>query len=369
MSKKIYVIAGEASGDLYGSQLVSAANKINPNIIWQGWGGEKLKSEKVNIDVRYEDANFMGFIEVAKNILKILSLFRLTKKNIIAFKPDAILLIDYPGFNLRMAKWAKNRNIPVYFFIAPQVWAWKESRIEIIRNCITKLFIILPFEKKYFEDHQVKAFYFGHPLMNIIQNRIQDTNFKSSHNFSNKPIFALLPGSRLQEIEIMLPVFLEAAKQKSNYQIAIAGLVQHKHVYEKWRHKLSVDCHIIYNNTYSLLQIAELALVTSGTATLETGLFGVPQIVCYKGNALSYQIAKRLIKVKYISLVNLIMDKQIVPELIQDDMNSTRILEEITKLEQVNYKSEMQTNYNFLHQKLYFPDTFERIAHELLKDI
>ncbi|MEO6190513.1 MAG: lipid-A-disaccharide synthase [Saprospiraceae bacterium] len=368
MIERIYLIAGEASADLHGSNLVNAINKLHPHIQWKGWGGQKLLSQGLDIDIRYEEANFMGFIEVIKNLPRILHFFKITKKSILEFKPDAIILIDYPGFNLRIATWAKKYNIPVYYYIAPQVWAWKESRVNIIRKCVKKLFVILPFEKEYFGKHGIQVEYYGHPLMKHIIEYRPDIDFRLQNGLSNKSIIALLPGSRIQEIKTMLPIFLQALAKECKHQIVIAGLTQHQALYNEIRSEIGLKTTVVYNCTYDLLSHSRMALVTSGTATLETALFGVPQIVCYKGNSISYFIAKRLVKVSYISLVNLILGRQVISELIQNEMNVDSIRKELNLLISPNHRRKIIDSYKELNSLLYVNNTSTQIAEEILKD-
>ncbi|MCC6815601.1 MAG: lipid-A-disaccharide synthase [Saprospiraceae bacterium] len=365
--KKIYIIAGEASGDLHGSNLVKSINKISPNITWKGWGGNLLAAEGVNIDVRCEEANFMGFVEVLANIFKILKLFKLTKKSILEFKPDALLLIDYPGFNLRMAVWAHSNKIPVYYYIAPQVWAWKESRVNILRNCIKKLYVILPFEKEYFKKHNINAEYYGHPLLNTIQNFINNPEFRIRHNLNQQEIIALLPGSRIQEIKNLLPIFLKSLANETEYQIVIAGLIQHKELYYKIISEIGIKVNVVYNDTYNLLYNSKAALVTSGTATLETALFKVPQVICYKGNILSYYIAKQLVKVPYISLVNLIAQKKIVTELIQSELSLQNVKMELYKLLKSESRNIQLKEYELLFRVL--SNSTSDLANNLLLEL
>lgn len=364
--KKIYIIAGEASGDLHGSNLVHAMNKISPGLIWRGWGGSKLESEGVQIDVRYEEANFMGFIEVVKNLPRILRLFKITKTNILEFLPDALILIDYPGFNLRMARWAKQHNIPVYYYIAPQVWAWKESRVNIIRSCVKKLFVILPFEKAYFKKHNIDAEYYGHPLLKYVQEFKADKEFRKKNNLDNKSIIALLPGSRTQEIKTMLPIYLQALNKECKHQIVIAGLPQHKEIYDDIRSSIGLKTSVVYNDTYNLLANSRIALVTSGTATLETALFKLPQVVCYKGNAVSYQIAKRLVKVPFISLVNLIMERKIISELIQNDLTPDNIRKELYSLITPDTRRQLLQDYSQLHERLNHDGSVNELAQRII---
>lgn len=369
MSKHIYIIAGEASGDLYGSKLLAALHAIDPELKVRGWGGEKMAAEGCALDVRYEEASFMGFAEVILNLRKIMGLFKLTKKSILRDKPDAMVLIDYPGFNLRMAEWAKKNNIKVYFYIAPQAWAWKENRVLKLKKYVDKLFIILPFEKEFFSRHGINAYYFGHPLMHHIKEFKADPDFLKRNQLDERPVIALLPGSRKQEIKTMLKIFLQGLEDFKSYQLVIAGLPHHQELYQEIIEKSNIHCKVIYQETYNLLSISKAALVTSGTATLETALFGVPQIVCYKGNWISYQIAKRLIKVKYISLVNLIADQKIIEELIQDDMNPERISYELTQLLEPQKYQEIKNAYSALHELLILPDTEKRIAEVIYHDL
>lgn len=365
---KIYIISGESSGDLHAGKLCLELKKRNPDLMIRGWGGQHLASAGAVIDVRYEKVNFMGFTEVLKNLSTIFKLFRQTKKSILEFKPDALILIDYPGFNLRMATWASKHGIPVYYYIAPQVWAWKEKRVRILKEAVKKLFIILPFEKDYFASHGIQAYYYGHPLVPLIHSFQFDRDFRIKNNLSNKAIIALLPGSRKQEIQTMLPIFLESIKAECKYQIVVAGMNQHKQLYEGILQTSGVKVHIVYNDTYNLLHQSHLAIVTSGTATLETGLFGVPEIVCYKGNHLSYLLAKKLIKVKFICLVNLIADKKVVQELIQQECNPIRIKEELSKLKDHLVKRHVKSELKEIHHLLAGNNPYENVALEMMKD-
>jgi lipid-A-disaccharide synthase len=312
---RVYIISGEASGDLHGGKLCKELKKINPDIQIRGWGGDQLASAGAIVDVRYERVNFMGFTEVLKNIFTILKLLRQTKKTILEYKPDALILIDYPGFNLRMASWAKANSIPVYYYIAPQVWAWKEKRVKILKEAVKKLFIILPFEKDFFSKHGLTSYYYGHPLLQLIHEFKYNRDFRIKNQLTNQSIIAILPGSRRQEIKTMLPIYLEAVKKECKFQIVLAGLTQHQDLYESICNTSDAKIKIVYNDTYNLLHQAKLAIVTSGTATLETGLFGVPEVICYKGNRISFEIAKRLIKVELTKLKNHTVRRRIKSEL------------------------------------------------------
>ncbi len=367
--KKLYIIAGEASGDLHGGKVLEKLKVIHPDLIVRAWGGDHLEAAGAMIDVRYERINFMGFSEVLKNIHKIILLFRSAKKSIVEFNPEALLLIDYPGFNLRMAKWAYSKNIPVYYYIAPQIWAWKENRVHTIKETVRKLFIILPFEKDYFAKHGIQAYYFGHPLLESIQKFRWNPSFREDYGLSNQSIIAILPGSRAQEIKTMLPIYLEAVRLECKYQVVIAGLKQHKSLYEELCKSKSLYPKIIYNDTYNLLHQARLAIVTSGTATLETALFGVPEVVCYKGNFLSYWFAKKLIKVKFISLVNLISNKKVVQELIQSDCTPTRIKSEMNILKHSLTRSMVKSELKLLQQVLKGDKPYDQVARMISKDL
>ncbi|MBX7162105.1 MAG: lipid-A-disaccharide synthase [Saprospiraceae bacterium] len=344
---KIYTIAGESSGDIHGSNLVREIKRINPSIEFYGWGGELMESEGVRLGINYHKASFMGFVEVIKHLPQIIRLFSITKKQIEEFKPHAILLIDYPGFNLRMAKWAFERNIRVYYYISPQVWAWKESRVLHMKKYIHQLFVILPFEKDFFKKHGVESHFVGHPLFDHIQKFNTEKNCSQFFNPKSKKVLALLPGSRRQEIKTMLPLFLQASKQLEEYHIVLAGMSRHKDLYHELVNEAD-HINILLDSTYNILKQADCAIVTSGTATLETALFKVPQVVCYKGNKISYWIAKKLVKVKYISLVNLILDKEAVTELIQNDCNPTQIVQSVLKLKDDNYSQQLLKDYDLL---------------------
>ncbi len=330
MQKKIFIICGEASGDLHASNAIAAMLQQNNNLLFKGWGGNLMQQKEVTILKHYKDLAFMGFAEVLKNINTIRKNFKICKQQILNFNPDLIIFVDYPGFNLRMAKWAKINGYKTCYYISPQIWAWKEGRIKSIKKYIDKMIVILPFEKDFYSKHKMQVDYVGHPLVPVI------SNFKANNiitkPFSNKPIVALLPGSRKQEINKKLPIMLGVSLAFPNYQFIIAKAPGvDDSFYEKFIQN-NKNISVVSGNTYKLLQQSQAALVTSGTATLETALFKVPQIVCYKGSAISFAIAKKLLKIKYISLVNLIMDKKIVPELIQQECTVSKISMELQKL-------------------------------------
>lgn len=333
---KYYVIAGEASGDLHGSNLIKELKKLDQHAVIRCWGGDKMQQAGGELVKHYRDLAFMGFAEVAKNLGAILRNFKFCKEDIAQFKPDALILIDYPGFNLRIAKWAKQQAIKVVYYISPQVWAWKENRVKEMKRNIDKMIIIIPFEKEYFKNKwNWEVEYVGHPLVDVVRSyELRLTGFASdsTHDFPSSNIIALLPGSRKQEIAKKLPVMLEVSKFFPQHQFIIAEAPSVEEEFYKDFTSNYANVSAVNNQTYNLLMHSKAALVTSGTATLETALFGVPQVVCYKGSPISYQIAKRVIKVKYISLVNLIMDKPVVKELIQKDLTVANLKQELHEL-------------------------------------
>lgn len=369
---KLYIIAGEASGDLHGSNLMKHLKAENPSIEFRYWGGDKMQQQGGTLVKHIKDLAFMGFLEVLKNIKTILSNIRFCKNDIAIFQPDALILIDYPGFNLRIAEWAKSQGIKVYYYVSPQVWAWKQSRVHKIKKCVDELYVILPFEKDFYKKFDFDVHYLGHPLLDAVDDfkaTIVDKKLIYTDNkLSNKPIIALLPGSRKQEVSVKLPIMLNAVRSFQEHQIVIAGAPSLSPDFYKQFIKDSDK--IIFGKTYDLLEIAEAALVTSGTATLETALFKVPQVVCYKGSNFSYQIAKRLIKIKFISLVNLILNREAVKELIQQDCNAAFIEKELSKIVVGGKNRERMLNdYNVLEQILGAGGASKKIAHALLKTI
>ncbi len=335
--KKYYIIAGEASGDLHGGNLIHAIKQQDASADIRCWGGDKMQAAGGVLVKHYRDLAFMGFIEVVKNLGTILKNLKSCKQDILAFKPDVLVLIDYPGFNLRIAKWAWEQQIKVVYYISPQVWAWKENRVKMMKQCIDEMIVILPFEKDYFKDKwNWEVSYVGHPLMEeIAKKKAQSSDLviqDAAGNEISKPVIALLPGSRKQEIEKKLPVMLEVSKAFPGYQFVVAQAPSlDSDFYHTYTNRYP-NVSIVNNRTYDVLLQSKAALVTSGTATLETALFGVPEVVCYKGSEISYQIAKRVISIKYISLVNLIMDKEVVKELIQQEMNVANLVAELNKL-------------------------------------
>ncbi|MFZ1370162.1 MAG: lipid-A-disaccharide synthase [Ferruginibacter sp.] len=356
---KYYIIAGEASGDLHGSNLITALKKKDAAADIRCWGGDKMQSAGATLVKHYKDLAFMGFLEVIKNLPIILKNIKFCKADILQYKPTALILIDYPGFNLRIAKWAKEQGIPVIYYISPQVWAWKENRVKLIKKCVDKMLVILPFEKDFYAKWNYEVEYVGHPLVEVVDeflessiqhpvSRIQNPVSSIKYPVSANTI-ALLPGSRQQEILKKLPIMLEVAKHFPDYQFVVAkapGLDEHFYAALLAPYK---NVSSVVNKTYELLVRSKAALVTSGTATLETALFGVPEVICYKGSAFSYQIAKRLINIKFIGLVNLIMDKEVVKELIQDELTIENLKHELNLLlSDETKKLQLQEDYTSL---------------------
>jgi lipid-A-disaccharide synthase len=357
---KYYIIAGEASGDLHGSNLIKELKIINPSSTFRCWGGDLMKSQCNKLVMHYDDFSYMGFLEVILNAKKILSYISLCKKDIEEYNPDVIIYIDYPGFNMKIAEWAKRKNFINHFYISPKVWVWKENRVKKIKRVIDKMYVILPFEEGfYLNKHNYKVDFVGHPLLDAIDNQkeFNRQEFLAKNKLSSKPVIALLPGSRNQEIIKLLPLMLDVVSNFNDYQIIIAGAPNKSIDYYKKiilsnkesRSSIKVIC----NQTYDILRISSAAIVTSGTATLETALFKVPQVVCYKTSVISYLIGRLLIhNLKFISLVNIILDKHVVKELIQNNCNKDNLVIELQKILNKSDRSLMLKEYELLHKKL-----------------
>lgn len=349
---KYYIIAGEPSGDLHGSNMMKAILDRDPEAEFRYWGGDHMAAVADGMVTHIRETSIMGFTEVIMNISKIKGFFKKAKASISEFQPDKIIYIDYPGFNLRMAEWSKKEGYYNVFYISPQLWAWKKGRVKKVKKYIDDMICILPFEKDFYADHDVEAHYVGHPLTSVIMNFQADPNFKKNHNLEVKKILAILPGSRTQEISKMLPEYISAALQfKDQYHIVLAAAPNVEQSY--YAQILGMDISeitIVENDTYNLLSNSDLAIVTSGTATLETALFDVPQVVCYKTSAINYAIGKRLVDLKYICLVNLILDKGLVTELIQHEAQSKIIA--ATLLKTIKRKKEIHEGYNLLMETL-----------------
>lgn len=347
---KYYLIAGEASGDLHGSNLIRQMKQLDTAADIRCWGGDLMQQAGGHVVKHYRDLAFMGFVEVAMNLRTILRNMDRCKEDIKAFQPDVLVLIDYPGFNLRIAEWAKKEGYKIVYYISPQVWAWKESRVKKIKECVDKMIVILPFEQDFYRKWQYEVEFVGHPLVEVIK---AEKAKPVEISFSDKPIIAILPGSRKQEVSIKLPIMLTMAKYFPEYQFVIAQAPSLDDEFIQGLIGQHPNVTTVKNQTYALLRQAQAALVTSGTATLETALFGVPEVVCYKGSAISYFFAKRLIKVKYISLVNLVMDKPVVKELIQNELTEENLLKALTLLlKDEQTRQQMQADYAALWSRL-----------------
>ena len=361
---KIFIIAGEVSGDLHGANLIKEINALSRNIEFIGWGGDRMEKEGMAILKHVRTLSFMGFLEVLLNLKTIIRNIKDCKNQIIASQPAALILIDFPGFNLRIAKWAKKHNIPVIYYISPQIWAWKESRIKAIRRDVSKMYCILPFEQQFYAKFNVDVSYLGHPLLDEI------TEFRLCESpkiiVSSKPILALLPGSRLQEVKRKLPLMIEASKSFPHYQVVVACSINVNEAY----YRLYADdtVQLIFGKTYEILNQSSIALVTSGTATLETALFNVPQVVCYKSSPLSFAIAKLLVKIKYISLANLIMNKEVVSELIQGNCTVDNMVQQLRLIEVDQPKRlEILHDYQNLATLLGQNGASKRVAEDILE--
>lgn len=362
---RYYIIAGEASGDLHGGNLIKALHKKDEQADIRCWGGDKMQAAGATIVKHYRDLAFMGFVEVLANLRTILRNIDFCKKDILAYQPDVLILIDYPGFNLRIAEWARQQGLKIVYYISPQVWAWKANRVKKIKRDVDKMLVILPFETDYYKSKwNYDVTYVGHPLTEVIQYEKEHVPIQK---LADKPIIALLPGSRKQEIKVKLPVMLGMVERFPQYQFVVAQApAQPDSLYKELIG--AKDVLIETNRTYNLLKQATAALVTSGTATLETALFGVPEVVCYKGNPVSFWLATKLVDVKYISLVNLIMDKEVIKELIQDDFNENRLEIELRKiLENTSYQQQMKEDYSYLWEKLGTYSTSELAADEIIQ--
>lgn len=359
---RYYFIVGEASGDMYGADLMKNLIKKDNNAEFRFCGGDKMLSVQNNIFRHYSDNNYMGFWEVAIHAKSILKYIKDVKQDILNYKPDLIILIDYPGFNLKIAQFAKTINLPVHYYISPKIWAWKEKRVYKIIKYVHHMYCIFPFEVDFYNKYNYKVDYVGNPLMDQIH------DFKTQENYIlkfNKPVVAILPGSRKGEIKKMLPIFNQFTQSYPEFDWVIAGAPSIPESF--YREIVGEKTKIVFGETYDLLKIAHCALVTSGTATLETALFKVPQIVCYKISSLTFNIIKFLIKIKYISLVNLILDKECVKELIQNDLNLENLNREFKKIIHTEFRTIQINDYDLLYQKMGKPGASELVADKIIQ--
>ena len=351
---KYYIIAGEASGDLHASNLMKSLKEVDQKADFRFWGGDLMQLQGGKLVKHYKELAFMGFSEVIMNLRTIFKNIKFCKEDIKTYDPDVIIFVDYPGFNMRIAEWAKKEGFKTHYYISPQIWAWKENRIKKIKRDVDEMYVILPFEKDFYtEKHDFPVHFVGHPLLDAIDNRppVDPASFKKNNGMDNRPVIALLPGSRKQEIEKMLNIMLSITDDFQDYQFVIAGAPSQDEEFYKDFIKSS-NISLIMNKTYDILSISHAALVTSGTATLETALFKVPEVVCYKGSYISYHIAKRIINLDYISLVNLIMNREVVKELIQNEFNSKNLKKELQKILNEDNRKRIFEDYFELERKL-----------------
>jgi lipid-A-disaccharide synthase len=352
---RYYIIVGEASGDLHASNLMRELKIQDPGAVFRFWGGDLMQQQGGELIKHYRDLAFMGFMEVVAHLPEILTNFRFCERDMIAFKPDAVILVDYPGFNLRVARFAHKAGLKVFYYISPQLWAWRASRVKGIRETVDRMFVILPFEKEFYERYDYHVDFVGHPLLDVINADLHPLNkatFFEQNKLDNRPLIALLPGSRRMEIGKMLKMMMSVAPDFPGHQFVVAGAPSLEDDF--YQNLLrDTDLKFVRNQTYDLLHHAQAALVTSGTATLEAALLNVPQVVCYRGNPLSYLIAKQLVKVPFISLVNLISGKLVVPELIQEEFTTSNLSNELNKiLNNPTFRQSMLNHYEELKRLL-----------------
>lgn len=366
---KYYIISGEASGDLHASNLIRSLKQEDSEMEVRAWGGDLMEAQGATLVKHYKELAFMGFLEVVMNLRIILNNLAFCKKDILEFQPDLLILVDYPGFNMRVAKFAKQHNIPVYYYISPQVWAWKKNRVYDIKKYVTKLYAILPFEKEFYKQFDYEVEYLGHPLLDAVHNFKNEVNVEANYwKQEGRPLIALLPGSREQELHKMLLKMIEVEKQFPDCDFVIAGVdALGKDFYHSFLKQSNIR--VVYNKTYELFVEADAALVSSGTATLETALFNVPQVVCYQTSWFSFKVAQLLVAIKYISLVNLISDKEVVKELIQDDLTVANMVAELKKILSPSHKTLVLQHYAELRTLLGGVGASERVAKSIYKHI
>ncbi|MCO6460569.1 MAG: lipid-A-disaccharide synthase [Saprospiraceae bacterium] len=375
MELNIFILAGEASGDLHGANLAGALKAASPGINLHGWGGPKMEAQGVVLHRRLKDLSFMGFVEVIRHLRTIRKNFSLIKKFLTDHRPDALVLIDYPGFNLKIAKWAHSKGIRVFYFISPTVWAWKANRVFTIKDSVERLYCILPFEVDFYKKYNYEVTYVGNPLLDSVAAFTPNQGFRDSVQFADEPYIAVLPGSRMQELSGIFPVMVRtmAMMPRTKFIIARTSMVDLRHyktilesLHPEWQTHISIAT----DQTYDTLHHASSAMVTSGTATLETALLRIPQVVCYKTNPLNFRIAKIFVNIKYISLVNLIPDKPILKELIQSDLTPDNLFHEIKKIEEdKSYRQRILSDYDALIELMGQPGVSRRMAADLLRRI
>jgi lipid-A-disaccharide synthase len=368
---RYYLIAGEASGDLHGSKLIEALRQLDAEAEIRAWGGDLMADAGAQLVKHYRDLAFMGFWEVVKNLPAILRNLAFCRQDILQWQPEALILIDYPGFNLRIARWAHHRGIRVFYYISPQLWAWHSSRVNSIKKSVDRMFVILPFEQDFYRQYQYEVDFVGHPLLDVVTDFHPSDDFHQRYALDQRPIIALLPGSRRQEISRMLPLMLSVVAPFGEYQCLIAGApaIPATFYHDIIQASGSTGVSLIGNETYALLAHARAAIVTSGTATLETALFNVPQIVCYKGSSLSFWLARQLVQVPFISLVNLIAAKPVVRELIQHECTPETMTEGLQELLDEQHAKAVREQYRLLRDKLGQAGAARRTAALIVADL
>ncbi len=362
-----YVIAGEPSGDLHASNLLRELKKVDPAAKFRCWGGDLMQAQGGEIVKHYKELAFMGFIEVAANLRTIFKNIAFCKEDILKHRPDALILVDYPGFNLRIAKWAKQQGIRVFYYISPTVWGWQESRVNIVKESVERMFVILPFEKPFYAKHNCEVDYFGHPLADIIEaaeaNMPSREEFLKKHGLPDKPIITLMPGSRNQEVRYKLPEMLKVIKHFPDHQFAIAASAAFKDNFSEM--VVGHNVKIVENDTYALMHHSRAGLVKSGTSVLEAALLNMPQALVYKGSAISVQITRWVVKVKWIGLPNLILNREVVREIIQEEMNENTLVEELKALLEGPKRNQLLAEYNILRGLLHAGNVSAKIAGEI----
>lgn len=369
---KYYLIAGEASGDLHGSNLMRGLKLVDSDAQFRYFGGDFMKEQGGELVMHYKHGAFMGIWEVVKNLGTISKNMKLCKNDIAQWRPDVVILIDYAGFNLKIAEFVKTLNIPVFYYISPKVWVWKESRVKTIKKLVDRMFVIFPFEVDFYKKHNYEAFFAGNPLIDAIEEKLpslpDSLTFRNQNHLTDKPVIALVPGSRRQEIELILPEMLKAAENFPQYQVVIAGAPSMSmENYNKILNGKNIP--VLFGQTYAILRNAKAAVVTSGTATLETAILNVPQVVCYKTSTITFEIGRHFVKVKFFSLVNIIMDKEVVKELLQFNLPQNITTELDKLLHDEKYRKEMFNNYQLLREKCGGSGASRRVAEKMTEEL
>lgn len=373
---RYFIIAGEASGDLHGSNLIKGIREMDKEAQIRCWGGDLMKEAGAELIRHYKEGAIMGFVEVVANLGKLAKNLQDCKNDIVKYNPDAVILIDYPGFNFRIAKFAKERGMRVFYYIAPKVWAWKEKRVHKLKKYVDRLFIIFPFEIEYFKKWGIDAIYRGNPLLDSVDNHSSSEESKEAFEQrcgigSAEKTVALLAGSRRSEIKYLLPRMMQVAGRYPEYRFLMAcAPSMEREFYEGIIGNKCSNIKLLFGETYSILRHSDAAIISSGTASLEAALIGVPQVVCYGGNEISYQIARSVVKLKYISLANLIMDKGLFKELIQHDCTTQKISAELDNLlGNSAYREKMLADYRDVRNILGGKGASAKVASAMIEEL